>query len=322
MKRKLTALLLLAATFTLPAHAQSPFPSKPIRILVGFAAGGNTDIVSRTVAERMQAILGQPVIVENKPGAGGVVATEFTAKAAPDGYTLLMSSLGPHTISPSLLKSPGFDPVADLAPVSNVANNALLLMVNPNLPVKSVPELIDYARANPGKLNFASSGVSGTTHLSGEVFASMTGTKLVHVAFRGGPPAIGALLAGDVQLMFANLSDALPQVRSGKLRGIAVTSARRVEQAPDLPTIAESGLPGYDVGPWNGLVAPGKTPPEIVAKLSETVQAIVKEPAFRKKMFDIGSNPIGDTAEQFRATIRNDLTRWAKIIQDAGIKPE
>ena len=315
------ALLPVAFAFCLQAYAQ-PFPTKPIRILVGFAAGGNTDIVSRTVAERMQAILGQPVIVENKPGAGGVVATEFTAKAPPDGYTLLMSSLGPHTISPSLMKSVGFDPVNDLAPISNVANNALLLMVNPALPVKSVPELITYAKANPGKLNFGSSGVSGTTHLSGEVFGSMTGTTLVHVAFKGGPPAIAALLAGDVQLMFANLSDALPQVRSGKLRGIAVTSPRRVEQAPELPTIAESGLPGYDVGPWNGLVAPGKTPPEIIAKLSETVQAIVKEPAFRQKMFDIGSNPIGDTPEQFRATIRNDIQRWGRIVREAGIKLE
>ncbi len=323
MKRTFAALLLLAAvSAALPVQAQSPYPNKPIRILVGFAAGGNTDIVSRTIAERMQALLGQPVIVENKPGAGGVVATEFTAKAAPDGYTLLMSSLGPHTISPSLMKSVGFDPVNDLAPISNVANNALLLMVNPALPVKSVPDLIAYAKANPGKLNFGSSGVSGTTHLSGEVFGSMTGTKLVHVAFKGGPPAIGALLAGDVQLMFANLSDALPQVRSGKLRGLAVTSPRRVEQAPELPTIAESGLPGYDVGPWNGLVAPGRTPSEIVAKLSETVQAIVKEPAFRQKMFDIGSNPIGDTSEQFRATIRNDIQRWSRIVKDAGIKAE
>jgi tripartite-type tricarboxylate transporter receptor subunit TctC len=323
MIRKLALALVGTAALALSSSLQAQsYPNKPIRILVGFAAGGNTDIVSRTLAARMQEILGQPVIVENKPGAGGVVATETIAKSAPDGYTLLMSSLGPHTISPSLLKSIGFDPIADIAPISNVANNALLLMVNPALPVKSVPELVAYARANPGKLNFGSSGVSGTTHLSGEVFNSMTGTKLVHVAFRGGPPAIGALLANDVQLMFANLSDALPQIKSGKLRGIAVTSAQRVPQAPDLPTIAESGLPGYDVGPWNGLVAPGKTPPEIVAKLSETVQAIAKEPAFRQKMFDIGSNPIGDTSEQFRATIRNDLTRWAKIIKDAGIKAE
>ncbi len=303
-------------------QAQVNYPTKPIRILVGFAAGGNTDIVTRTLAARMQDVLGQPVIVENKPGAGGVVATDFVAKAAPDGYTLLMSSLGPHTISPSLLKSVGFDPLADLAPISNVTFNALVLMVNPTVPARSVSELISYAKANPGKLNFGSSGVSGTTHLSGEVFNTMTGTKLVHVAFRGGPPAIGALLAGDIQMMFANISDALPQIRGNKVRPLAVTSSKRVPQLPDLPTLAESGLSGYDVGPWNGLVAPAKTPPEIIGKLAEAVQRITREQAFRDKMFEVGSSTIGDSPEQFRNTIRHDITRWAKIIQDAGIKPE
>jgi tripartite-type tricarboxylate transporter receptor subunit TctC len=303
-------------------QAQVNYPTKPIRILVGFAAGGNTDIVTRTLAARMQDVLGQPVIVENKPGAGGVVATDFVAKAAPDGYTLLMSSLGPHTISPSLLKSVGFDPLADLAPISNVTFNALVLMVNPTVPARSVSELINYAKANPGKLNFGSSGVSGTTHLSGEVFNTMTGTKLVHVAFRGGPPAIGALLAGDIQMMFANISDALPQIRGNKVRPLAVTSTKRVPQLPDLPTLAESGLSGYDVGPWNGLVAPAKTPPEIIGKLAEAVQRITREQAFRDKMFEVGSSTIGDSPEQFRNTIRHDITRWAKIIQDAGIKPE
>jgi tripartite-type tricarboxylate transporter receptor subunit TctC len=312
---------LSALLFCMGAHAQ-PFPNKPIRILVGFAPGGNTDVVSRVIAVRMQDLLGQPVLVENKPGAGGVVATDFIAKAPPDGYTLLMSSLGPHTVSPSLYKSVGFDPVNDLAPVSNVAVNSLLLMVNPSLPVKSVPDLIAHAKANPGKLNFGSSGVGATTHLSGEVFNSMAGVKLVHVAFKGGPPAITALLAGDLQLMFANLSDALPQVKSGKLRGLAVTAARRAAQVPDLPTVAESGLPGFDVAPWNGLVAPGKTPPEVIAKLSDTVQRIVREKPFRDKMFEIGSEPLGDTPEQFRATIANDIQRWAKIVKEAGIKPE
>ena len=316
------AILATAMAFSFEAAAQAPFPNKPIRIIVGFAAGGNTDVVARLTAARMQDLLGQPVLVENKSGAGGVLATEFIAKAPPDGYTLLMSSLGPHTVSPFLLKSVGFDPRNDLAPVSNVAINALLLMVNPSLPVQSVPDLIAHAKANPGKLNFGSSGVGATTHLSGEVFASMTGAKLVHVAFRGGPPAIAALLAGDLQLMFANLSDALPQVKAGKLRALAVTTTRRVAQVPDLPTIAESGLPGFDVAPWNGLVAPGKTAPEVINKLSETVQRIVREQAFRDKMFEIGSEPLGDTPEQFRATILHDIQRWSKIVKEAGIKAE
>ncbi len=316
------SLFMVAMAICLDASAQAPFPNKPIKIIVGFAPGGNTDVVARVTAARMQDILGQAVVVENKPGAGGVVATEFIAKAPPDGYTLLMSSLGPHTVSPSLLKSVGFDPVNDLAPVSNVAVNALLLMVNPNVPVKSVPELIAYAKANPGKLNFGSSGIGATTHLSGEVFGSMTGARLVHVAFKGGPPAIAALLAGDLQMMFANLSDALPQVKSGKLRGLAVTTSRRVAQVPELPTVAESGLPGFNVAPWNGLVAPGKTPPEVIAKLSETVQRIAREQAFRDKMFEIGSEPLGDTPEQFRATINNDIQRWGRIVKEAGIKAE
>ena len=315
-------LFALALAFSAGAGAQSGFPSKPIRILVGFAPGGNTDVVARVTAARMQDLLGQPVVVENKAGAGGVVATEFTAKAAPDGYTLLMSSLGPHTVSPSLIKNIGFDPVTDLAPVSNVAVNALLLMVNPALPVKSVPELIAHAKANPGKLNFGSSGVGATTHLSGELFNNMAGVKMVHVAFKGGPPAIAALLAGDLQLMFANLSDALPQVKSGKLRGIAVTTAKRVAQVPDLPSVAEAGLPGFDVAPWNGLVAPGKTPPEIIAKLSETIQKIAREQAFRDKMFEIGSEPLGDTPEHYAATIKADIARWSKIVREAGIKAE
>ncbi len=328
MVRRLVVVVLGCAAFALSllAGAQAPavagFPSKPIHIVVGFAAGGNTDIVARTTAARMQELLGQPVIVENKAGAGGVIATEFVAKAAPDGYTLLMSSLGPHTISPSLLKSVGFDPVNDLAPVSNVAQNALVLLVNPALPVKSVNELIAYAKANPGKLNYGSSGVGSTTHLSGEVLGSMTGTKLVHIAFRGGSLAIVAVLAGDVQMMFANLSDALPQIKSGKLRPLGVTTARRVLQLPELPTIAEAGLPGFDVAPWNGLVAPGKTPPEIVARISDAVQRIAREPSFRDKMFEIGSEPVGDTAEQYRATIRNDIQRWSKIVKEAGIKAD
>ena len=303
------------------AWSQS-YPQQAIKFVVPYGAGSATDLLARRVAAPLSAVLGQGVVVENRAGANAILGASYVAKAAPDGYTLLMSSLGPHTISPSLLKSVGFDPLADLAPISNVTFNALVLMVNPTVPARSVSELINYAKANPGKLNFGSSGVSGTTHLSGEVFNTMTGTKLVHVAFRGGPPAIGALLAGDIQMMFANISDALPQIRGNKVRPLAVTSTKRVPQLPDLPTLAESGLSGYDVGPWNGLVAPAKTPPEIIGKLAEAVQRITREQAFRDKMFEVGSSTIGDSPEQFRNTIRHDITRWAKIIQDAGIKPE
>lgn len=313
-------LLLVALAIGMDTWAQAPFPNRPIRIIVGFAPGGNTDVVTRVLAARMQDILGQPVLVENKPGAGGVVANEFVSKAPPDGYTLVMSSLGPHTVSPFLLKTVSYDPVNDLAPVSNVSVNALMLLVSPSIPARTVPEFIAYAKANPGKLNYGSSGIGSTTHLSGEVLSSMAGIKLVHVAYKGGPPALAALLAGDTQFMFSNLSDSLPQSRSGKLRALAVTTARRVPQVPDMPTIAESGLPGFDVAPWNGVVAPGKTPPEIVNRLSETIQRIVREQAFRDKMFEIGSDPIGDTPEQFRATVASDIKRWSRIVKEAGIK--
>jgi tripartite-type tricarboxylate transporter receptor subunit TctC len=194
-----------------------------------------------------------------------------------------------------------------------------MLLVSPSIPARTVPEFIAYAKANPGKLNYGSSGIGSTTHLSGEVLSSMAGIKLVHVAYKGGPPALAALLAGDTQFMFSNLSDSLPQSRSGKLRALAVTTARRVPQVPDMPTIAEY-LPGFDVAPWNGVVAPGKTPVEVVTKLSETIQRIVREKAFRDKMFEIGSDPIGDTPEQFRATVASDIKRWSRIVKEAGIK--
>lgn len=317
-------LLLSVVTFAAisPAIAQQAWPTKPVRLVLGFAAGGTTDIVSRLTAARLQELWGQPVIVENKTGAGGVIGADFVAKSPPDGYTLLMQSTGPHAIAPYLMAKFPFDPVNDLIPVSNVANNALALMVHPSIPVKSVAEFIAYARANPGKLNFGSSGNGSTTHLAGEILKSMAGLNLVHVPFKGGPPAAAALLAGDTQFMFANLSDALPNLKSGKLRVLAVSSSSRQLQAPDLPTVAESGLPGFDVAPWNGIMVPGKTPPAVVAVIASSVQRVVKEPAFLDKMKDIGTQAIGDTPEAFRATVQFELQRWSKIVKDAGIKAE
>ena len=306
------------------AVAQPAWPTKPIRLVVGFAAGGNTDIVARVTAARMQEILGQPVVVENKTGLGGVIATDAVAKSPPDGYTLLMQSTGPHAIAPFLLgkqKVP-YDPVADLAPVSNVAFNALALMVHPSIPAKSVREFVAHAKANPGKLNYGSSGIGATSHLSGEILKSMTGVEIVHVPFRGGNQATAALLAGEVQFMFANLSDAIPQLKAGKIQVLGVTTAKRQPQAPELPTLAESGIAGFDVAPWNGIVAPGKTPPELVNQISGVVQRIAREPAFVARMTDIGSQPIGDTPAEFRGTVQFELQRWSKLIKDAGIKAE
>jgi tripartite-type tricarboxylate transporter receptor subunit TctC len=321
MKKALPAIVLIL--FSSLALAQA-WPGKPVRILVGFAPGGNTDIVTRMLAARLQEATGQPMVVENKTGLGGVIGTIELTRAAPDGYTLLMQSTGPHCISPFLLgkeKVP-YDPVADFAPVSNVAFNALAMMVHPSIGAKNVAEFIAYAKAHPGKLNYGSSGIGATSHLSGEILKVMAGVDVVHVPFRGGNQATAALLAGDIQFMFANLSDALPQVKGGKLDVIAVTTAKRVPQAPELPTLAEAGVPGFDVAPWNGIIAPGKTPPELVNAIAGHIQKIVHEPGFVAKMSDIGSQAIGDTPADFRKTIQFEIQRWSKLVAEAKIKAE
>jgi tripartite-type tricarboxylate transporter receptor subunit TctC len=323
MKRRLLLCCFAAGlVFSHAAGAQSDWPSKPIRIIGPFAPGGNGDVVARVTAARLQQLLGQPVIVENKTGAGGVIATDYVAKSPPDGYTLLMSSTGPHTISPSLMAKIPYDPVRDLAPVSLVSSNALVLLVNPSLPVKTVPELIALAKREPGKLHFSSSGIGGTMHLSAEMFKSMAGIDIVHVPFRGGAPATTALLAGEVQMAFSNLSDALPHIKTGKLRALGVTSDKRQAQAPEVPTIAESGLQGYQVTMWNGLVAPGGTPPEVVNRIAAAVQKITRDPSFQSKMAEIGSVSMVDTPEHFRLYVNEELARWSKVVKASGAKSD
>ncbi len=322
LTRRNALLAIVGATLLSNFAVAQDWPSRPLKIVVPFPAGGNTDAVARMVATRLQDILGQGVTVENKAGAGGVIATDFVAKAAPDGYTLLMSSTGPHTVMPAMMPKIPYDAVRDLIPISNVASNAQVLLVHPAFPAKTVPELIALIKKEPGKHAFGSGGVASTTHMSGELFKSMAGVNLIHVPFKGGAPLAVASIAGDVPISFNNIFDALPHIRSGKLRGLAVTSATRQAQLPDLPTLAELGLTGYESGPWNGLVAPAKTPPEIIARLAAAVQRIVREPAFQARMQDIGSVPIGDTPEQFRAYVNLELARWSKVVKDSGAKLE
>jgi tripartite-type tricarboxylate transporter receptor subunit TctC len=323
MKRRLLLCCFAAGlVFTHAAGAQSDWPSKPIRIIGPFAPGGNGDVVARVTAARLQQLLGQPVIVENRTGAGGVIATDYVAKSPPDGYTLLMSSTGPHTISPSLMAKIPYDPVRDLAPVSLVSSNALVLLVNPSFPVKNVQELIALAKREPGKLHFSSSGIGGTMHLSAEMFKSMAGIDIVHVPFRGGAPATTALLAGEVQMAFSNLSDALPHIKTGRLRALGVTSDKRQVQAPEVPTIAESGLQGYQVTMWNGLVAPGGTPPEVVNRIAAAVQKVTSDPSFQSKMAEIGSVSMIDTPEHFRLYVNEELARWNKVVKASGAKAD
>jgi tripartite-type tricarboxylate transporter receptor subunit TctC len=305
------------------AQAQTPaWPTGPVRIVVPFAAGGNTDAVARMVAIRLNELTQRPVTVENRAGGGGGIAMVSVANATPDGHTLAMSSTGPHTILPHLLRNPGFDPIRDFAPISNVSSNALILMVHPSVPAGNLKELIELARREPGRLTFGSGGVGSTTHLAGEMLKTVAGIDMVHVPFRGGAPLTIAARAGDVQVSFNNMAEAVVQVRAGYVRGLAVTSLNRQPQAPELPTVAESGYPGFEAGPWNGLVAPGKTPVETVRRISELVRQITAEPAFREQLVKIGSVPIGDSPEQFQATIRDAHQRWGQVIRDAGIRPE
>jgi tripartite-type tricarboxylate transporter receptor subunit TctC len=290
-----------------------------VRIVVPYAPGGQTDTVARLTAQKMQAALGQSVVIDNRAGAGGRIATEFVAKAAPDGYTFLMASIGPQTISPAFEKV-NYDPIKDFAPVSNVNTNPLVLLVHPKVPASNVKELIAYAKANPGKLNSGTGGLGGMTHLSGEMFAHMAGIKLTQVHYKGGAPSIAAILGGQVDMVFANYSDAIPQIQTGKLKALGITSAKRMPQTPEVPTIAEAGLPGYSAEGWNGLVAPAGTPPEIIKRVAAIVQEMARDPAYQKRFADMGSTVIGDTPEQFRAFIAQEVPFWAKFFKDTGLR--
>ena len=299
--------------------AQSPWPAKPVRIVVPYAPGGITDTVTRLSAPKIQEALGQPVLVENKLGNGGALATEYVAKSSPDGYTLLMGSAAPQTLNQFIQKL-GYDGLKDFAPVTLINTNPLVLLVNPALPAQNVRELIALAKAQPGKLNFA--GAGGLTQFSGEIFKYVAGIDMIYVPYKGGAPATAAAVAGDAQVTFANYSDALPQMRAGKLRALGITSAKRFPQSPEVPTIAEAGLPGYAVDSWNGLFAPAGTPPEIVNRISLAVQQGFKDPALRKRMEDIGATPVGDTPDQFRALVAAELQKWGNFVKQTGIKVE
>ena len=273
-----TALLALPAI----ANAQTPaYPTKPIRLVVPFPAGGATDILAREVAKHLTETWGQSVVVDNRPGAGGNIGSELVAKSPPDGYTLEMGTVGTHAINASLYSKMPYDHVKDFVPVILVAGVPNVLVVNPSVPVNSVQEFIAYAKANPGKLNFASSGSGTSIHLSGELFKVMAGVQMTHVPYKGSAPALQDLLGGQVQLMFDNLPPSLPQIKAGKLRALAVTSATRAPALPDVPTVAEAGLPGFEASSWFGVLAPAGTPPAIVAKLHGALMTVMKDPGVR-----------------------------------------
>ncbi|HEV2007158.1 MAG TPA: tripartite tricarboxylate transporter substrate binding protein [Burkholderiales bacterium] len=303
------------------AHAQEKYPTRPIRVIVPSAAGGGTDISARLIAPRMSEYLGQPVVVENRAGAAMIIGSDLVAHAAPDGYTLLMG-ISTLTINPSIHTKLPYDTVRDFAPVSLVVTLPNVLVIHPSLPVKSVKELIAFARARPGQLNYASAGVGSSLHLSMALFLSMAKLKMTHVPYKGSAPALVDMLAGQIEVMTGTMITVIPYVRDGRLRALGVTSLKRAAVAPELPTIAEAGLAGYESVQWYGLLAPGATPRAIIVRLNEAVARATQDAAIRKRFLDDGVEPVGGTPDEFAALIRSDMAKWAKVVKDANIKAE
>jgi len=299
------------------AWAQS-WPSRPLRLVIPFAPGGGADIAGRVIGQELSDVLKQPVIIENRAGAGGTIAPNNVAKSPPDGYSLVLGHLGGIAIAPHLYKDLSFDPINDLSPVTLVVNGLSVLVVNPDLPVKTVGELMAYAKANPNQLSFGSAGSGTDTHLAGELFKSMTGTSMVHVPYRGGAPALVDLLAGRVQLAFASVATTISAIQTGKLRAIAMTGKNRFEGLPGVPTIAESGVPGYEINNWYGIFVPANTPQDIIQRLNAETIKILKKPDVHAKLIAAGLEPIWSTPKEFSDYVRAETDKWRKIVVDSG----
>ena len=319
--KKVFAVMAATCAMAGVVHAADSYPSRPIRMIVAYPPGGGTDQVGRVMADQLSQTLGQNVVVDNRGGATGNIGTELAARAVPDGYTLLMGNVAPNAVNVSLFKKLGFDPVKDFAPVSLVAITPNILVANPSIPVKTVRELIAYAKAKPGTLNFPSAGVGSSSHLAGEMLKSLAGISMVHIPFKGGGPALVAVIAGEVQIMFATMPAAMPHVKSGKVKPVAVTTSKRSQAMPDLPTIAESGVKGYEAATWYGLLAPARTPPAIITRLHGDTVKILAGPT-RQRLEVQGFEPEGGTPAEFAAYIKTEIVKWAKVIKDAGIPAE
>jgi tripartite-type tricarboxylate transporter receptor subunit TctC len=315
----------LAAAFVLVlpslAAAQTDYPNRPVRIVVPYAPSGSTDNIARIVGAQISKTLGQPVVIENKPGAASAVGSQFVTRSPADGYTLLLGT-ATLAINKSLRKDLGYEVESDLAPIANAAGGPFLVLVHPDFPAKTVAELIAYAKANPGKLNFGSPGTGTTNHLAGELFGSTAGIKMVHVPYRGEGLGVTATLAKEIEVMFATYSAAGGFVESGQLRALAVTGERRISLLPNVPTAAESGLPGYTAGFWNGFLAPAQTPKPIIDRLNAEIIAALRSDDVKRRFGTLGLEIIEQTPEQFRALILSDIEKWAKVVSAAGVKPE
>lgn len=300
------------------AHAQDAWPSRAITFVVPYAPGGYTDLVARLTARYLEKNLGKPVVVENRPGAGGIVGTQAVANAAPDGYTLCVCSVGAISVAPFGQKV-GYDPL-EMVPVGIVSSIVQAVIVKKDLPINTMADLVTYAKANPGKLNYGSSGIGGLTHYSVELFQTRTGTKMVHIPFKGGAPATAALVAGEIDLSFANMTDALPQLEAGTVRGLAVTSLGRSPYLPDIPSVHETVSPNFIAETWNGIIAPPKTPEAIVNKLSEVLFSMADDPGIKDAMHKVGSGTIKSKPDDFRQQIRQEMDQWKPLVQEITAK--
>jgi tripartite-type tricarboxylate transporter receptor subunit TctC len=318
MHARLFALMLSLAAGA--ACAQS-YPNHAVRLIVPFLAGGSTDIVGRTVAQKLSEMWGQPVVVDNRPGGSTMIGTELVARSAPDGYTLLVTP-APFTINPSLVAKVAYDALNDFAPITLINTTPLVMVVNPGVPAKNVKELIALAKAKPGKLNFGSSGTGGSNHLAGELFNAMAGVKMAHIPYKGNAGALTDIVGGHLDVVYNGLTSALALIKGGKLRVLAVTSLKRNAALPDVPTLDEAGLKGFEAVAWNGLTAPAKTPRDVIMKINADVLKVVNSPELKERLKAEGSDPVGNTPEQFGVFLRDEIAKWAKVIKFANVKPE
>jgi len=312
----------LCALFAASLVRAQDYPNKPVRIVVPYPAGGTTDIMARLLSQKLGEGLGQPVIVDNKPGAGGGVGTAMVAKSAPDGYTIVFGNIGPNAINPSIYRNLQYDAEKDFTAISVFSTVPFILVVPANSPAKNLKELIELGRSGSVQLNFASVGIGSVSHVTGELFNASAGTKFVHVPYKGGAPALTGTVQGDVSLMFATSLEATPHLRSGKLRAMGISSAKRSPVAPEIPTLAEAGLPGFEVSVWFGLLAPAGTPRAIVEKLNAEIGKVLADATVRARLADLAAVPMHTSSDEFAGMIRADIAKWAKVVRDTGVKAE
>ncbi len=320
MRLKLSLLFLILSFVASQGFAQ--YPLKTIRFVVTAAAGSGPDLTARIVAQKLNVTWGQPVVIENRGGAGGAIAAELVAKSAPDGYTLIMASAGSHSVSPALYPHLSWDPIRDFVPITIVSVAPNILIVHPSLPVKSVRDLLALARLRPGELSFGSGGSGSSAHLSGELFRMLAKVRMVHIPFKGAPSAALGVIGGQVELALLNLPPTLPLIKSGRLKALAVSTASRSEALPQLPTIAEDGLPGYEASTWYGVMAPAHTPAEITDKIYTVIMAGLRQQETRSRIVSDGAQVVGNSSEEFSALLKRDLAKWTRVVKESGARPD